>query len=110
MPHDSALPDGVPDGPLALGRSAVDRRFDDALEATPSRYHPGRQTAMRELEAAVGAIVDELRGRGLEPERVLVIVKAHVAARAAHPHDVLDDVVRWCITRYFQDQPARDGA
>jgi hypothetical protein len=110
MAYDSALPDGAPDGATPQDRSALIRRFDDALTVAPSRYRAGHQAAMHEIEDALDAVVDDLRGRGLEPERVLVFVKAHVAARAAHPDDLLEDVVRRCIVRYFQRQDARGGS
>jgi hypothetical protein len=109
MANSRAGSDGVPDphaAPHAPGGAA--QRLDAALRATPSRYHAGYEAARRDLEAAVCAAVEELRGRGLRPEQVLVIVKAHVAAHAAHPTMVLDDVVRWCITRYYDPPAARD--
>jgi len=103
MPNPFIPPDGFPIGPTAtIGPTAADARLVESLRAAPSRYHPGRQAAMRDLEAAVFAVVDELRARGVAPEKVLMILKAHVAAQAAHPDDLLDDVVPWCIARYYR--------
>jgi hypothetical protein len=80
------------------------------LRATRSRYHSDHQAATRELEAAVEAVVDQLRARGLAPEKVLVIVKAYVVAHAPRPADLLDDVVRWCIARYYDGPQTFDSA
>ena len=102
MPQHPTGPDDAPPeaGPF---RSTADQRLLDAVRATPPRYHPGHGAAMRDVQAAVCALVDELRAQGLAPEKVLVIVKGHVATRADRPAEMIDDVVRWCIRRYYRD-------
>jgi hypothetical protein len=103
MPIPPVRADPVPIGEASAPGSTVgDQRLDDALQAATSRHHAGYQAAMQAIEVAVCAVVDELRARGLGPEKVLVAVKARVAAQAAaRSHDVLEDVVRWCIARYY---------
>jgi hypothetical protein len=106
---DPTTPPGAPDDrpvpraaePSASTPTAAGARLDGALRATPARYHAGYEAAMGDLEAAVWAVVDELHAAGRGPEQVLVRVKAHAAANAAHRADLLDAVVRWSIARYY---------
>jgi hypothetical protein len=111
MPYHPDRPDGSPSAAAATPiRTAAERHLDEQLQAAPFPYSVGRQAALRDLEAAVGAVVDELRARQLGPEKVLVAVKARVATQARYPDDLLDDVVRWCIVRYYAGPVARAAA
>ncbi len=67
----------------------------------------------KELHAAVRACVDELKGRGMTPEGVLITMKAYLRHTAkTHfvlPHSdprwaldkLVDQLSAWCIEEYY---------
>lgn len=101
-PDDSRSADGL--APHATGGDA---QLDRALGVPFSRDREEQQLADRRLEKAVCTVVDELRARGLGPEKVLAILKSHVSACAANPERRRRDVLRWFIARYYDGASAR---
>lgn len=109
MPNHSVGSESADDDAGQLTPTGASERLDAALRAALPRYDAGYDAARRGLKEAVCAAVEELRAQGLGPEKVLVIIKAHVARHAPQPTLVLDDAVRWCIARYYATAGACKG-
>jgi hypothetical protein len=94
------------------------------LRETLAGMRPHGESVLRDvvrreqLRQQVHAVVDDLKGVGWPPERVVISVKQIAAdvglcpsphfSRAsqalANSDALLADVVRWCIERYFQQE------
>jgi hypothetical protein len=115
QPH--APPPGAPGHPTPAGRRADDCRdpalddadgldgLDAALRTAVDRYYAGDRTADPMLRAAVHAVTDAMRADGIDVVTALRTVKAQVAERAIPHGRLFDDVVRWCIARYYEGAP-----
>lgn len=94
---------------LASHVTGWDAQLDRALRIPVSRDRDEQQLADSRLEKAVCMVVDELRARGLGPEKVLAMLKSHVIACAANPERRKRDVLRWFIARYYDGASAQSA-
>jgi hypothetical protein len=75
--------------------------LDAALGRAVARYYAGDHTSDPALQEAVHAATDALRADGVDVITALRTVKAQIAACDVPPGRLVDDVVRWCIARYY---------
>jgi hypothetical protein len=116
---ETVAPDGRP-VPAAAGRHPADLRapgqdrpdegdvldaLDAALRAAVARSYAGDRTAEPRVRAAVHAVTDAMRADGVDVVTALRTVKAQVAERGVPHGRLFDDVVRWCIARYYEGAP-----
>ncbi len=80
-------------------------RLDVALERYRSRFASGHGASLKEIEAAVCAVVDEMKADDKGPVEVLLAIKGQLAAHPASA-TVHSAAVHWCIERYYL--PKRD--
>jgi hypothetical protein len=121
QPHASphgARGHGVPGHPTPASRRADDcrdparddadglDRLNAALHAAVDRYYAGDRTPDPRVRAAVHAVTDAMRADGVDVVTALRTVKAQVAERGIPPGRLFDDVVRWCIARYYEGAPS----
>ena len=84
----------------APSRSLATDRLHNGLSHYRSRHAPGHESALREINAAVDDLVDEMRLAGRDPSAVIVTLKALLAE---YPATALihGSAVRRCIERYY---------
>lgn len=76
----------------------------DTLAAVASTDAQPTSEERAALESRVCAVVDQLKADGAPPERVVIIVKnlATMAGIQWSSEALFDDLVGWCIQRYFR--------
>ena len=85
------------------------RRLADALAVAVPRYGSGHQAVIRELDSAACALVDQGRAAGLDVVKILLEIKEQLAAQSNLSPIVHDELVRRCIARFYEGQPASDS-
>lgn len=75
-------------------------RLDAALARYRSRFARGHDVSLKEIEAAVCSVVDEMKADDRGPVEVLLAIKRQLAAHPASA-TVHSAAVHWCIERYY---------
>jgi hypothetical protein len=77
-----------------------------AFSALASRQAPITGPELDQLKGRVCAVVDELKGAGTLPERIIVAVRGIATESGIRWSDVqmFERVIGWCIERYY-DSP-----